>query len=494
MTRQLGACLILVMACGGGDDDVPMDAGVDARDGNLPDTPLPPDDAEPDSAPPGPACGDLGDPCMPDRGCSRSAFCQAEAAANFDPADEDVVDLPAGTDTTGVLFAGGYGTTDDFSAASRNICDPTDTNDTTCGECGSCIALPSDTMCVRNCEPTGTDNSDCRDGYACMIPQGVCFPGCNSDTECRIGRVESNGIAGLQTPDDCTETPADCGGDATNFDNLVYRTEGNPTCNMETFRCEFEGPAEATAGDTCDTDFDCESNGQCIDFTDDDGEPAWPGNYCTKFRCDLDGLECANGGKCQERGLGDFLCVAGCSVGTGADVDAEDPSTWLVAEGGCREGYTCNWDGASGAGVADNGGCVPGEFNEVTESNTGGPCTEDADCWSPFGRGFCIDENDGNFLGGYCSQRDCGAPGLPAGICGDGGECIPGFDPDDTTFALCLDACETPEDCRDGYGCIALTAGGNTHCFPACQEDDECKASQRCEIPVGAMAGDCVDR
>ncbi len=498
--RFLFALLAASVSFGGcGDDDNPDDdAGCELSDACIivdtappPDTALP-DMGDPDMAPPD-VCGDLGNPCTPDRGCPRSTFCQAEIA--FDQADdEDITDLPAGTDTSGLFFAGGYCTPDDFSGSSLDLCDPNDDTDTTCGSCGSCVSLGQDTMCLRDCAANATDNDICRDdgNYSCDLNLETCFPGCSSEAECRIGREETNGIPELQTPADCEATPADCGGDANNYDELTYDTESDAVCNSETFRCDFTGTPGAEGGDTCTRDGDCEDNGDCINFNDDDGNPAWPGGYCTRFRCDIDGIDCAGDGKCMERGLGIFLCVGGCTVGDGEGVDDADPTTWTVAEGGCRDGYTCQYDGAGGVDTV-NGGCVPGGFNDITAHNTGEACADDDDCFSPFGRGFCIGETDGSFVGGYCTIRDCGAAGLPSNICGDGHVCVPGFDSDDPTFALCLDACDTPDDCRDDYGCIDIDGSGTTVCFDACQADMDCKDAQNCDIPAGAMSGSCVD-
>ncbi len=500
MKRMIGLALVcplsLAVACGdddGGTDAGPrIDVGVARDSGPGRDAGAGRDAAMPDSGSPdsgGGTCGDLGEACTDV--CPRSAFCQGEIAA--DRATGDTIDnLPEGADTSVVYFAGGYCTPDDLSGASMRFCDPSDPEDTTCGDCGVCVDFGVDTMCLRKCEPTNVDNSDCRDGYQCSLNAEGCLFGCSSDVDCNITRQETNGVPGLQAPEDCEANPAMCGGDAMNYDHLVYDTSEAATCNTDTYRCEFEGPPDAEAGIPCTKDTDCESNGFCITV---DG---WSGGYCSKFRCDIDGRSCANGGECQDRGLGISLCVGGCTVGTGMGVDAADPDTWRVAEGGCREGYTCFWDGESGAGVDGNGGCVPGEFNDVTTPNVGGPCDTDADCWSPFGRGFCIGATTDageptGFAEGYCTVRDCQAPGLPAGICGDGGTCVGGFDRDDPTFALCLDECTTPEDCRDGYGCLEVAAGTKA-CFAGCSADTDCKATQRCDIPTGAMVGSCVDR
>ncbi len=453
---------------------LPFDANLDVPDADV---------GRPDV----PAGCDLGVACTPERGCRRSAFCQGEIMFSLDE-DEAIRDLPPGAETMGTLFANGYCTADDLSMNALLFCDPDDELDEVCGECGSCIRVGPDTMCARDCTASANDNSDCRDdGYACDLNLEVCFPGCNSDTECRVRRTETNGIAGLQTPDDCGADPARCNDDATNFDELVYSDIGSPVCNTDTFRCEFTGGADAEAGDTCELDSDCETNGECLDFEDSDGGPAWPGNYCTRFRCDLDGITCAGEGKCQSRGVGVALCLAGCSVGRGEGVDPDDSSTWRVSPDGCRDGYACSWDGA---GAADgNGGCVPGEFNDVETPNIGEACTEDSDCWSPFGIGFCID----GFPDGYCTIRDCGAPGLPTGINGTNGVCISGIDPDDDAFALSLATCESPDDCRDDYGCVDV--GVDTRaCFPVCEVDADCKATQRCDVPDGSTVGSCVDR
>ena len=54
-----------------------------------------------------------------------------------------------------------------------------------------------------------------------------------------------------------------------------------------------------------------------------------------------------------------------------------------------------------------NGGCIPGEFNAVTTPNIGEPCEDDSECWSPFGRGTCIQFTNGHSM---CTVRDCGSP------------------------------------------------------------------------------------
>ena len=502
MTKRRGtlALCALTLAWGGlgcGDDDGPgVDAGPDAMivlpDGG-PDGGGNPPDSGPDAGDSGSPdlCGDLGEACTPDRGCRQSAFCQESLPFMLGEAGDPVVDLPAGTDTRGTFFAGGYCTPDDFSGDSLNICDPDDEADTTCGSCGSCVAVSSqDSMCLRNCEPSVSDNADCRDdGYSCDLSLEVCFPGCNGDWECRINREDTNGIEGIQTPADCEAAPADCGGDADNFDNLVYDTESDAVCNTDTWRCEFSGTEGAQGGDTCvSSDEECEANGRCLSEADFD----WPGGYCTKFRCDLEGNECAGDAVCEDRRVGISLCLAGCTVADGAD--PEDPTTWLDNGGGCREGYSCVWNGRDGAGADNNGHCLPGEFNDVTEENIGEPCTEDADCWSPFGAAFCFvdDGPDSGFPDGYCSLLDCGVPGMPADVCGEGNVCID-LDGSSGDITGCLAGCTSADECRDGYACSDLDGmpGGQGACLENCSSDEECRSGETCTIPAGEMFGTC---
>jgi hypothetical protein len=269
-------------------------------------------------------------------------------------------------------------------------------------------------------------------------------------------------------------------------DALVYDDSTSATCNTTTYRCEHTGATGAEAGDTCVNDFDCEANGDCIaDFGDEGG---WPGGYCTKFGCDIAGNDCAGDGKCQERGLGIAICVQACEVAATTDTADRfsDPRD-------CAPGYNCFWDGTSGA-AAGNGGCVPGNYNAIrggdATGQVGQECTDEEDCYSPFGAGQCRDFGAGN----HCTLFDCGAPGMPADVCGEDVTCaqISGSD-----TSLCVKDCTTADDCLAGNGCwdttmAGINTGGTTVCFPGCLEDSHCRDTESCVGASMTMTGECM--
>lgn len=516
MNKRIGfvglICVVALVGCGddgGGTrpDGGPADGSTDAI--MLPDaTPTDsgtdtstPGDGGPDTSTPdgGMDCNSLGDGCTAARGCAFGE-CIAQNNTSIGGAADPIADLPGGGDSIPIAaWEGGYCTPVLPTAASPEACDPNLDSDPTCGDCGTCVALggtPPQAICFLSCEPSTTDRGGCRPGYECNLNVEGCFPGCGSDEECRVNREDTNGVPGIQDPDDCTGDAARdvadqvCGGIDTNFDALTYNPDSTATCSTATGRCSHAGTAGAEGGDMCTNDEMCEADGRCLDEAGFD----WPGGACTKFRCDLPGNECAGDAVCQERRLGVFLCLAGCEVAAGAD--PADPATWLGNRGGCRDGYSCIWNGVDGAGVAGNGACVPADANDVVDNNVGGPCADDSDCWSPFGAGLCLSANDDGtgFRDGYCSVLDCLAPGIPADICGGTGECVD-LDGADGDITGCLSGCDSPDDCRAQYACSDLdgdpaTVGGV--CVPNCGTDDECKTAEHCEIPAGETFGDCV--
>jgi len=503
--------------CGGYDDDYPY--GVDLQ---FPD--LGRDSGRPDSG------ADAEAPsCVVGAACAEVTGCPSSSARCFEPstfggpsdhglggADDPIRGHPDGEDTfvATPLFPGGYCTTswpqdgatlDQCNVRGEDLVDPV------CGACGKCtdiFGLDSEEgiddfvpgFCALRCNPSLTE-SECREGYDCSLVDEVCWLGCQTDDECRISREESNGVPGIQSPADCDPafvagdpahcTPADCD-DASpadpeacaspelNFDGLVYDTESEALCDPATSRCvNRPNTPSAAGGDPCTEDSDCEPGGRCI--VEDE---RWFGGSCTKDRCDLATNECANGGVCDRQGLGHFACFEGCTVG-GFDADS-DPSTWVtegLAQTTCREGYGCSWSGIDPGGTENNGVCLPIEYDEaVTEPNIGASCAEDADCFSPFGNGFCL-TGDG-FPEGYCSVRNCGAPWFTAGtledqiVCGDSGFCI-SFDAEDPTFALCVQECSIAEECGAGLGCVDFTADRKA-CWPGCETSVDCRLRERC--------------
>jgi hypothetical protein len=290
-----------------------------------------------------------------------------------------------------------------------------------------------------------------------------------------VHREDTNGD-GISDPYDPMMNP--------DGDRLSCASPANARCNLTTFRCEHDGTDGAEAGAACHHDFDCEANGDCIP---DDGEANnWPGGYCTRFGCDVAGLAGADNNKYQKHGLGIPICVQACEVAATADAgdrfsDARD----------CRPGYACFWDGAGGA-EPDNGGCVPGEYNDVRTANVGDACTDASTCYSPFGLAQCRDFGAGD----HCTLFDCGAPGVPADVCGKGALCamVSG-----SSTTLCVKTCTSADDCLPGNGCWDTTmggvvTGGATVCFPGCTADAHCRSTERCAVAMPPAAGECVPR
>lgn len=557
MKRFIGLSIVTLLAFGCGDDDGPncptgfvvtadgtacmpapgdgggldvptvFDAGPDT--GPLPDVPV----VEPDVPDAGPmSCDDYDVECTPDRGCLQAGFvCEAERAFTTGGGTDPITDAPAGEDpypsaifTDGMCTPRGIQTT-----GTPEACDANDDEETACGDCGSCVDLGGVTMCLRNCEPSTTDNGGCRDNYSCSLTEAVCLPlGCTTDTECRVAREDTNGIGGIQTPQDCMATPEQCGGSANNFDALVYDTDSAAVCNPDTFECTgAPSTPGASGGDECDSNADCEEGGRCIeeggtcstngdvDCVDDtqcvdaitgngDGvcDITWTGGACIKLGCDVVGNECANDGVCQERGLGVTACLEGCTMGAGAD--PEDPSTWVdptTGNGGCRENYGCFWNGVGGHGVANNGVCLPSTFNDVPESNTGAACDTSDDCFGPFGQARCIRFDDLDEFG-YCTVNDCTAPFFDpasmANVCG--GENVCGnFGSAEDPFGLCLERCDDAEGNPDGDLCEGQNIAcrndvleGVNVCFPGCSETAQCPSGQTCEGATAMESGTCT--
>jgi len=214
----------------------------------------------------GPSCLDMldagvppvvvGEACTPERGCrTAAAACLVDEpgeGALGGPGDP-ILNHPDGEDTVveRTLFPGGWCSTS-YPGETTATCDPAERG-TVCGPRGVCAELAVGPVCAEACDPTAATNDSCRDGYQCHPEHAGCIPGCQSDDQCRIARQETNGVDGLQTPEDCSEspiacTPADCvdadpvdpdacANPASNFDRLVYDTESTAVCDPESFRC-----------------------------------------------------------------------------------------------------------------------------------------------------------------------------------------------------------------------------------------------------------------
>ncbi len=187
--------------------------------------------------------------------------------------------------------------------------------------------------------------------------------------------------------------------------------------------------------------------------------------------------ECMNGGACV-RGS---LCVPSCERNS----DCRDGWTcgpWYRRLG--VEGSTCLTQCGSQEECGDpsitqcnedSGYCV-----NVAPLSSGGavgdPCVRGA---GDTCHGSCIDTDfAGGFIGGYCS-RLCD-PEFGSGLranCGEDQVCYP-TGRDDREAGLCLKACTSDEQCREGYGC------GAGACVPMCDDEElKCPSGFECSAP-----------
>lgn len=471
MTRQFslvavcGAMAFAFFGCSDDSGSRPTDSGVvimlDAGPGR--DSGTRPDAQRPDT---GAGACNSGGACIEDLDCPLSgSACLTETATTIGQAGDLVYGVPGtdgGTMVPVVQFEGGACTELLLDETTSGACDPD--NDTGCEDCSSCVSLGRTTggtrivACINKCVPSTSANS-CRDGYSCDLGAHICYPGCSNDTECRIYRRDGNGNGEF---DDAATDP------------LTYDPLSMATCNQTTGRCE-QPSGGGVAGDTCERDAQCEANGLC--FTEIDR--GFEDGMCTKFGCELAGNGCAGeDSSCWDIG-GASICLKDCVIG------AEPEADQLGVDGhgaGCRTGWYCVGDSLG------NAGCLPGNYNAVETNNVGGDCegeTADEQCYSPFGRGRCL-EADGWFASGpqpqdgYCTIN-CTDEALPDNICGDNAVC--------TQFGetgLCIEKCTTAADCGAGYGCIELFTGNTQKfCFPACTVDADCGTGFRCQTVSG---------
>jgi hypothetical protein len=400
----------------------------------------------------------------------------AEQSYQIGGASDPITGYPSGTTTpiTGTLWRGGYCTPSPVGfVGDPGSCDPAD--DTACGACASCLNVGESmgrdlSVCLRDCVQSVSNRGGCTVGNACLLGTGVCFPGCSSNDECRVQRRDTNGNGRIDPYDPSTNP----GGD-----RLVYDASTNARCGTTTSRCHHDGVSGAVAGIACTHDFVCERDGDCV--------TAWPGGYCTKFGCHVAGNACAGSGSvCQERRIGISMCLDGCTVAGEPIADRLGTSGRGL---GCRPGYSCVWDGVSGAGVANNGGCVPGNYNAVAVENVGATCTDDAQCYSPFGAGLCISGGVWS-PSNYCTILDCAAPGMPPSVCGTSNQCVTLYG--DVT--ACLENCTSASGCNPGHACVDYDGIAATPrvCFPVCTATADCRSGETCSIPSGSMSGTCV--
>jgi len=427
---------------------------------------------------PVPSCS-VGQPCTTERACRELGVCLLETTYTIGGVEDPIAGHPDGPDAAIVarMWPGGYcSLTPVMSIDAPGACDPDE--ESSCGGCAGCLVVGEQSgrdlvVCLRRCWGSMTEQTCPSMEEQCLLGTNLCIGGCQSDDECAVHRPDSNGNGVIDPYDPIRNS----GGD-----HLVYDEMGMWSCNGTTRRCEHPGVATASAGDLCVRSSECERNGRCISDAASEGE--WPGGYCTKDGCTVPGNGCANDGVCQERRIGIDWCLAPCDF-------AQEPMADRLGAGGhgqgCRPGYTCYWNGIDPVGTPDSGGCAAGNYNAVTTPNTGAPCTDNEDCYSPYGAGLC-GNSEFWLASGYCTMFDCGADGMPPDVCGPNTQCVAFYE--DVTG--CVSNCTTAADCNPGYGCVQYTMDAPSKvCFPLCLADEDCRTGETCMIPAGYMSGTC---
>jgi len=242
------------------------------------------------------------------------------------------------------------------------------------------------------------------------------------------------------------------------------------------------GDGVAAGGELCDTadlgGNTCESAGfsggplACLADCTLDTTGCIPLEACdTGADEDLDGLydcgdeDCAGVAPCD--GEGEVVCDDVADQDSDNFFDCEDPD-------GCQQLAIC----------------APGQ------TPTGGPCAAPSDCQATGKDPFCIQaERFEGWREGYCSEF-CN---LVADDCAGDASCLDTGLPSGN--GLCLDGCESPTDCRTGYGCQEF--GARKLCFPGAEicdngiDDDnngvaDCEDAPCVPAAVCAQCGDAV--
>ncbi len=430
------------------------------------------------------AGGALGAACEKSSDCASGLSCDQEVDNSY-PADN----LPPGVkEVPSKAYPGGSCTPVPAGAYDPNgvrSCDPLAAQPQQgCGSDGACVAVSvgqqTEVACRPTCNPAAAKN-DCggRFGYTCDFELRACVEGCQSDEECRLQLADSNNDG--------------------QPDGLVYDDGSKAVCDTDSFRCVVKsGAANADTGAPCQRLDDCEADGVCVQPLQTYGGMPFPDGYCTKLGCDLSGRECkGDGAVCAPLRSWSPGTVTSSACFQSCEVGAEPEADQLGSGGhgkGCRVGYRCHYNGGNGSAAGSaQGVCVGGNYNDVTDNNLGQSCQSDADCYSPFGLGVCLQLGVGSVQAptGTCSIFDCKVPGLPDNVCGAGGECI-GLN-GDVTF--CVKTCKDASECADGYACADDDGDATTSkvCYPACFGDEDCRAgTERCTSTSASTAGSCV--
>ena len=333
---------------------------------------------EPPECPEGPPSGPIGAPCTRDYECEGDAGCYPEQVENYD--GETYIDWP-----------GGYCSR---SGAGSEGCDPMDPG--TCPEGATCL-YQGEYMglewygCFDACTPADSRGNPydwacgCREGYQCNSSYGLCLTGCSHDREC-CELWDDGNYNGRRDSGEVTFFP-ECDGYCDN--------EWDEECRAS-YSCIYSGSESAIISDPCEHNYQCTPNGSCLSslLTDPEtGDPYYPGGYCTIIDCQLEGRECSEyGGVCANMGgmlSPYYMCVRPCHVGTSPeDEDYKCRTEPEGAEHACMPA----WAGAfiEEPPEGEDGYCWVGNFSGG-DGAIGEDCSDDDDCASPLGLGFCMD-------------------------------------------------------------------------------------------------------
>lgn len=440
-----------------------------------------------------PSAGDIGSPCVSDSNCDHAASCWGQA--------EDVFN--------GELYVASPGGQCVLYGAGTEGCDPR--VPATCPPGSRCVFL--DTYagieyfgCLDGCEIADSSgapfdlNCGCREGYRCDMVKKVCVDGCSNDRECceRWWDLNANG----------TREP----------EEVVLKSGCTNYCDdipagicQTTYACVNNGDLSGYWSGPCEGDAWCPPDGRCMDeFHYRDvatGAPRFPGGLCVKDACDLVGRGCGDyGGQCANLGLVTaplWTCVGSCHFGRNpADADYEC-RTLPGQEQACYPVEPEVWLDPPTDGV--DGFCWPGNFPGGSHS-VGAACSADADCFSPYGVGFCRN-NQYPPSPSYCSAVCNRTAAEDYSICGgdDGTGTASGVCLGDT----CFESCDTPGGMLGANGCTlpgmacymihlfsdvykdgasALPAGA---CLPACLGDAWCEEAFGMVMLCDAASGIC---
>ena len=390
------------------------------------------------------ACGDIGDgkrTCVPDNRNPSGGAPGASCAAN-----DECQGTIAGA---GICYDSALSNwPDDYCLA------------TACSVDADC---PGMSHCEEGvCFPDCASNADCRAGYQCRDLFGhgrnTCAPAtgglngapCASDDACIAGlgvascATEAQGWRQGYCSASCN-VDSDCHQGAICEQNSCVRAcATSADCRTPDYAClDFFGSgreicapvASGTGpiGATCSTLLDCAGgeDGLCI------RQPDWKDGYCAITSCTAQS-GCPSGSHCAfidpQQGAG--TCLQNCANDAACRADGYRCYNADEDSGNVRECFP------SGTGNAQVGAACEGVFGCAGGNNAA-----------------CISEPD--WREGYCAITSCTAQGG----CALGSHCA--FIDPQTGQGTCLASCTSSATCRPGYACGNVDATGSSECYPS---------------------------